>query len=167
VAVEVERDGSQRDSPFLQVGDRSVDGTVAGRVTSRDAGSVCSSVQPPAGPSWDTCRWELGRFSPDGRYLVGYSLEDGRGPRTLVLLDARTGSVVREYVARGRTEVFVRQAVWESDDTVLATVWDTDHWVVLRLGADGSRGSVPVDALEGAGDPDAPPVFLAARPRQP
>ena len=164
VAVQVDRDGTQRNSGYLKVGDRSVDGTVAGRVTSGESGSVCSSVRPPQGQGWDTCRWELGRFSPDGRFVVGSSLEDGRGPRTLVLLDARDGTLLREFAASDGTDLFVRQAVWESADSVLATVWDSDHWSVLRMGVDGSLTRLPVEGVDGAGDPDAPPVFLAARP---
>ena len=164
VAVQVERDGTQRDSGFLEVGDRTVTGTVAGRVTSGESGSVCSSVQPPQGQGWDTCRWELGRFSPDGRFLVGSSPADGRGSGTVALLDARDGTLVQEFAAPDGSDVFVRQAVWESADSVLATVWDTDQWAVLRMGLDGSLTRVPVEGLEGAGDPDAPPVFLAARP---
>ncbi len=162
--IQVDRDGTQHDAGFLRVGDRSLDGTVAGRVTSDGSGSVCSSVRPLTGPGWDTCRWELGRFSPSGRHLLGSSLEDGRGPRTVALLDARDGTVLREYAAQGTADVFVRQAVWESDDSVLATVWDTDRWSVLRLGLDGTVTRVPVDGLGDGGDADAPPVFLAARP---
>ena len=111
---------------------------------------------------WQTCNWRLGQFSPDGRYLLGYPLEDGRGPRSVALLDARNGKVVHAYVAQGRADVFVHQAVWEDEHTVLASVWDVDHWSVLRLGLDGSRSRVPVEGLDGADDPDVAPVVLGA-----
>ena len=159
--LQVDRDGTQRETRFLQLADRSVDGTLAGRVPSDDPGAVCSAVTSPGANGWETCTWQLGQFSPDGRFVLGYPLEDGRGPRSVALLDARDGTVLREYAARGRSDVFVRQAVWDTDGSVLATVWDTDHWAVLRMTVEGLISGVPVEGLDGADDPDAPPVFLA------
>ena len=129
---------------------------------SADAGSLCSAVEQPGRVRlWRTCAWQLGAFSPDERFVVGYPLGDGGGPRGIALLDAMTGAVVREYAAPGRADVFVNRAVWESTDAVLATVWDTDHWSVLRLGLDGARASVPAAGLDGADDPDSVPVVPA------
>jgi hypothetical protein len=123
--------------------------------------AACYAVRPLQGRGWDTCDWQLGRFSPDGTSILAYGPGDGRGPRSLALLDARTGEVLHAYAARGPEDVFVHQAVWESSTAVLATVWDVDHWALLRLGLDGSRVSVGADGLEGADDPDAVPVVLA------
>ena len=140
----------------------SPDHHLARSVSADGTGGLCSSVDDPDGRRlWETCDRQLGQFAPDGRFVLGYPLEDGRGPRSVALLDARDGTVLREYAAQGRSDVFVRQAVWDADGSVLATVWDTDHWAVLRMTVEGVLSSVPVEGLDGADDPDAPPVFLA------
>jgi hypothetical protein len=79
----------------------------------------------------------------------------------VALLDARTGDVLREFAARGTADVFVHQVVWEGPDVVLATVWDVDHWAVLRLAVSGLRETVGAYGIRGAHDPDAAPVVLA------
>ena len=143
----------------------SVTGELALTVSTDGLGGLCSAVTAPGGArSWRTCERRLGEFSPDGRFLLGYPLEDGPGPRSVALLDARTGTVLREYAAQGRSDVFVRQAVWDSDGSVVATVWDTDHWAVLRMTLEGQLTSLPVEGLEGADDADAAPVVLAGNP---
>jgi len=134
-------------------------------MVSADAAGACSAVTRPGGARrWRTCDWQLGGFSPDGRFVLGYPLGDGGGPRGVAVLDVRNGDVVREFLPRGAADVFVHQAVWETTGSVLATVWDVDHWSVLRLGLDGSRAAVPVVGTDGAHDPGTAPVALAPHP---
>ena len=160
-AAPPERGESIDDLPAL-VEAVSMAGELALTVSRDPAGGLCSAVVDPDGQRrWRTCDWRLGAFSPDGRFLLGYPLEDGEGVRSVALLDARDGAVVHEFLVRGRADVFVRQAAWDAGDAVLATVWDTGRWEVLRMGVDGSLASMPLEGLDGAEDRDAPPVFLA------
>ena len=69
-----------------------------------------------------SCDHGYGALTPDGRLLLGGpAYSDGLGDRELAILDAGTGEVLAEWLASG-DDTWVGDAVWESDDTVLATL---------------------------------------------
>ncbi|RLV50694.1 hypothetical protein D9V37_01630 [Nocardioides mangrovicus] len=75
-------------------------------------------------------------FSSDGRYALG--LADGSAPRTLALLDARTGGVVRTLQLPRHTRIYAPR--WEDAAHVLAIVVDSrgQRQALVRFGVDGS-----------------------------
>jgi WD40 repeat protein len=146
--------------PFQLVADVSVDGLVAGRLSTSDTGS-CSGVQSESGRMlWQTCSYTLDRFSPDGRYvLAGPAYRDGLGDSVIAVLDARTGTVVTEF-RTGRNS-FVSTSAWDTDGTVLTMLYD-HGWALMRLTPDGGVTSVSTGRI--AGSPESAPIRFAARP---
>lgn len=120
-----------------------VTGMVAGRI-SFSGGDSCSAVFDGLARSgdaeWDTCDHELGAFSPDGTHLVGLAdVPDGPSP-TLSVLDAATGEPLVDFEVTGARQrvVGIAEAVWEDDETLLATYVDGNQQYVVRLGLDGT-----------------------------
>jgi hypothetical protein len=117
------------------------DDLVAGMTSAEDTGS-CWSVRTLTSDEerWHTCDFSLGRFSPDGRYVVGYPpYRDGIGDSDIAILDARTGAVVQHWQRRGNDIGFTAQQVqWEDGHTLLTSWFEDGHWSILRLGDDGS-----------------------------
>lgn len=120
-----------------------VTGMVAGliRVTGAESCSAVVDGRARTGAEvWGTCDRQLGAFSPDGRHLVGFAdIPDGPSP-TLSILDATTGDPVIDFEvtpARHRV-VGIAQAVWEDDETLVATYVDGNQQYVVRLGLDGT-----------------------------
>ncbi|RYU15684.1 hypothetical protein [Nocardioides iriomotensis] len=86
---------------------------------------------------WDTCDYRLGRFSPDGKYVLGVDPEsDGLGGKGVTILDAETGEVVAEFQTEDRA--FMQDAIWESRSTVLAPVMQDGAWFLVRMRPDGT-----------------------------
>jgi len=138
----------------------SPEGDVAGFVSVSDDGS-CSAVTTQDGKQlWKTCDYSLGRFSPDGRYVIGRpAYLDGIGDSMVAVLDAKTGVPLVEYDTADNA--FINNTVWETDGTLLTMLYD-EGWALLRLGVDGefansSTGRIP-------GEAESPPVFFVARP---
>jgi hypothetical protein len=121
-------------------------GLVAGQTQFLGDGSCSGVTGPVAGGTllWETCDYSLGQFSPDGRYIVGLAAySDGPGSSSLSILDARTGEPVVDYRGpSGRTISGVDQAVWEDDDTVLATVTQGADQTIVRAELDGALSRV-------------------------
>jgi hypothetical protein len=122
-------------------------GLVAGQTEFLGDGSCSGVTDPLAGTKllWETCDYQLGAFSPDGRYIVGLApYSDGPGSPSLSILDARTGEPVVDY--RGpkdrQTVIGVDQVVWEDDNTVLATVEQDGEQSIVRAELDGALSRV-------------------------
>ncbi len=149
--------------PLQKLAGISPDGWLAGTVSVSDDGSCSAVFDDQWRQRWRTCDYTLGRFSPDGRYVIGRpAYLDGIGDRVLAILDARTGDVLVDARPAKDDDVFVHDAVWQPDGTVLATVWDADHWALLRLSPDGEltralRADMP-------GEAETAPVVLATTP---
>jgi hypothetical protein len=101
---------------------------------------------------WPTCDYKLGKFSSDGKYVVGVpSNTDGLGASSVAILDASNGNPVAKFQAPSGSDLFVTQTAWDADtDSVLAIAHENGSWRILRLGADGS--------LQTAAGPVAGPV---------
>lgn len=111
----------------------------------------CSAVLDPAAGRrvWQTCDYTLGRFSPDGGYVLGEDAYlDGIGNTQAAILDATDGTLLVEYVAPDRA--FTQRLVWESEATALVTVHQEGTWYLLRLRPDGTveQALDPVEADE-------------------
>jgi len=128
------------------------DGLVTGMTSVSDTGSCWVVRDVDSGNDrWDTCAFSLGRFSPDGRYVVGYpAYRDGFGDTELAILDARDGSVVAHWRTPASSQGASTQVVWE-DSNLLTTFYEDGAWHLLRLGDDGSvsQALTPVRASEG------------------
>ncbi len=86
---------------------------------------------------WDTCDYRLGRFSPDGKYVLGVDPQsDGIGTSGVTILDAENGDVVAEFETASRA--FMQDAIWESRSTVLAPVMQDGTWFLVRMRPDGT-----------------------------
>lgn len=120
-------------------GANDVTGVVSGMTEIDDlAGRYCSAVVDAAADEvvWDTCDYRLGKFSPDGKYVLGVDPQsDGLGGQQVTMLDAENGDVVAEFVVPDRS--FLQDAVWESRSTVLVPVMQ-DGWHLVRLRPDGT-----------------------------
>lgn len=141
------------------LGDRAL-----GAVSATDSGS-CSSLQDRTSGQmlWQTCENSFGALSPDGRHAYGYpAYTDGMGPKSVSIVDAVDGRELVRFADEGRTDTHVRDVVWESDSSLLLTVWDGEDrsWSVLRAGVDGTLAEVET-GLQG-GDME-PAVHLPTR----
>ncbi len=127
---------------FLNIDDASSTGLLAGLVRYDPGnGKICSAVADPATGERlaTTCDHQLGRFSPDGRLLVGGTPDaDGLGSPTVAILDAATLEPVVEFAPGKDQAGAALQAVWEDDDTVLVVYELEARQAILRLGTDGS-----------------------------
>ena len=131
-------------------------GLVAGQTQFLGDGSCSGVTDPLAGTKllWETCDYQLGAFSPDGRYIVGLApYSDGPGSPSLSILDATTGEPAVDYRGPkdGQTFIGVDQVVWEDDDTVLATVEQDGKQTIVRAELDGALSrvtpSLPTEGL--------------------
>jgi hypothetical protein len=154
--------GGVEDVPgYRSVADLSMD-WVLGTVSADDDGS-CSALESDGVRQWRTCDNSFGRASPDERYAIGLpAYLDGLGPSSVSIVDMADGRELVRYAAEGRTNTFVRQAVWESDTSLLITAWDGQDrsWSILRGGLDGSLEEVETGI---SGTETEPTVHLAAR----
>ncbi len=128
---------------------------------SETEGLVSGQISTPDGPCWavvsyltgnqtfNDCDHKLGKFSRDGRYVIGTDTGDGAGPRDLAVLDAHGGDVLVEFEQPRDGRLTLGDPVWEDDEHVLATVTDGLDSKVVRFGLDGSMevasGTVQVD----------------------
>jgi hypothetical protein len=139
-----------------------VHGLVSAQTKTNPDGSACSAVVKVSTMQhlFDTCDYTLGRFSVDGKYLIGGpSYRSGLGDTSLTILTS-AGHPVVSFKADG--DLFIRQAVWDGDrHDVLALVHQNGDWRVLRLGLDGSvtAATAPV-----AGTDTAPAFAFSATP---
>ncbi len=141
-------DGTEKGVPGLMgASGVSESGLIAGMTKSMVDGS-CSAVVRAEGfeQLWETCDFALGKFSPDGRHVIGTdAYGDGAGSRSVAVLDARTSDVVVDFEQGRDTQILLGQMVWEDNEHVLATVAEGTEWRIMRFGLDGS--------MEAATDP--------------
>lgn len=118
-------------------------GLVAGQTEFTGDGS-CSGVMDPLSRAqellWETCDFQLGAFSPDGKYVVGLApYFDGNGSPSVAMLDATTGEPVVDFVSgrTARSAAQVADVVWEDATTLVATVTQGADQYVVRATIDG------------------------------
>ena len=100
---------------------------------------------------WQAPDLTLGRFSPDGRHIVGY------GPKGSMILQAGTGTKVGDI---GTVSGFaVEDLTWEDQTHLLGTAMLNSARVVVRVGLDGSVDQHPVIRVGSFGQ-----VAFALRP---
>lgn len=115
---------------------------IAGRT---DSGGTWRSAVVDAATGeevWHKDGWTLGRFSPDGEYVIGFSGD--ADPMRIGILDADTGDVVAEVDLLHDYGLNHVQVVWE-EDSVLVSAFVMDGTdaephagALLRIGLDGS-----------------------------
>lgn len=168
--------GAKSEVRVLDNGDRRLEGLIDARGTSQRNGLVSGlasytradgwcyvvrDVTGRRGDLWRTCDFSLGRFSPNGRYvLAGPAFLNGMGDSEVAVLDARTGAVVAHWQRAGKDSAGVAaQSVWESTTTVLTPYREDGAWHLLRLDLDGrvSEATEPVPAPDA--DTPAPWTF--------
>ena len=149
---------------LLSVNGLSPDGSLSG-VTSIDqnAGGSCSVVLAPDGEeAWETCDHMLGQFSPDGRYVIGHpAYQSGIGDASVAILDARTGELMAEFQNSEEHQSFINDVVWDSDNTLLATVFEEGSWSLMRMTPAGELSTVLADLGD---DMDEVPLQLSTQP---
>ena len=155
---------SDQVADLRSVGGVSKDGWVDGVVSADDFGSCSVMLDQDAREQWRTCDYTLGRFSPDGKYVLGHpAYRDGIGDGSVAILDARSGKVLVDYKNDRQAQAFINNAVWDTDGTVLATVFARGSWSLLRLTPQGDLSLV--DDLGALGsDMDQVPLVLETRP---
>jgi hypothetical protein len=157
--------GDERRLPgLLAVGGTSpVEPLLSGQVSVDDQGSCWVVREVPTGRDlWRTCDFSLGRFSPDGAFVMGHpAYRDGAGDSEVAILDAHTGDVVAHWRSTRDGQGFAQRLAWEDDDTLLATVFERGSWSMLRLDRDGS---VTTALGPEEGDLDHGPWSFTTRP---
>jgi WD40 repeat protein len=154
-------------SPFpdlLSIGGIAPDGTLSGVASVSEDLSACSVVlgRDWARQEWSTCDYSLGKFSPDGRYVIGHpAQQSGIGDASVAILDARTGDLLAEFQNSEEHQSFINDVVWDSDSTLLATVFEDGWWQLMRMTPQGELSSVLPNLGE---DPDDVPLQLATQP---
>jgi hypothetical protein len=124
--------------PLIRVADAAADRRLAGLTSVDDLGSCSGVVAEDPEPVWETCDHTLTRFSPDGTRILGTDAYlDGFGQRSVVFLDAADGTVLHQFLSRGRGATVI-QTAWEDSAHVLAVVYERGRWSIVRLGVDGS-----------------------------
>lgn len=121
-------------------------GMIAARTNLEDGRSCAATFDGGARaqePLWTDCERTLADFNVDGSLVI--AIPDGDqgsdGPRRGVsILDATTGASLVDFeVTGGRDRVVgIAEAVWEGDETLLATYVDGNQQYVVRLGLDGT-----------------------------
>ena len=134
-----------------------VNGLIAVRVEDSRDGSCFAVVDATTlQPTWGTCEYRLGSFSPDGRYVMAAAADsDGIGPSSLSVLDALTGDLVADFSSRGRQVVALIRPAWESPDAIVATASEGNITTMVRLAVDGTLEEV-ADPVEGSAYDDVP-----------
>ena len=140
---------------FVSVGDATAT-RVLGTVSVADDTSSCSALHDASGQVWRSCDNSFGPMSSDGRYAVGYpSQTDGLGPKSVSIVDLRDGRELVRFADDSRTDTHVHtEVVWESDTSLLVSVWDGEDrsWTLLRATVDGSlevvASGLPGDDVE-------------------
>jgi hypothetical protein len=123
---------------LIRVSDVAPDERLLGLVSVDDLGSCSAVVGDEPGPLWETCDHTLTQFSPDGARILGTDAYlDGFGQRSVVFLDAADGTVLHQFLSRGRGATVI-QTAWEDAEHVLAVVYERGRWSIVRLGVDGS-----------------------------
>lgn len=126
-------------APIQNVTGLAPDGALAGIVSVSDTGSCSQVIDDDWSMRWETCKFSLDRFSPNGRYVLARSAYlDGLGDSQVTILDAQTGDVVVSYQTARDSESFVADVAWEDDSHVLATGQEDGVWRILRLDLDGN-----------------------------
>ncbi len=152
---------------LLKVNGVAPNGDISAVVSADDQGS-CSIVQRADSYKmrWSTCDYTLGKFSPDGKYVIGRpAYLDGIGDGFVAILDAKDGTVLADFrPAEGADFTFLNNAAWDVDDTLLATVWEKDHWSLMRLAPDGGLFNTSRGGLANGTNMDSVPLFFATRP---
>ena len=95
-------------------GANDVTGVVSGMTEIDDVGGrYCAAVVTAETDTvvWETCEYRLGRFSPDGRYVLGVDPQsDGLGSQGVTILDAEDGEVVAELTLPDGS--FMQDGTW-------------------------------------------------------
>lgn len=141
-------DGEVEELPWIDqaVSASPVTGMIAARTFVED-GRSCAAIfdggnRAPE-PLWTDCERTLGDFSPGGALVIaipdGGRASDGPRPRVSIL-DATTGASLVDFEVTGAQErvVGIAEAVWEDEQTLLATYVDGNQLYVVRLGLDGT-----------------------------
>lgn len=125
---------------FTSIDGVSEGGLVAGQVSYDTSGSAYGVLDTRTGARlWETRKFSLGAFSPDGRHLIaGIPDYDGWGSPSLAILDARTHEVVAQFAGPKDRVAGVTQAAWEDADSVIAAYVDGASMAIVRANLDGS-----------------------------
>lgn len=150
---------------LLTVQGVSPDRQLTGVISATDEGSCSALLGSDGTRAWRTCDHTLGRFSPDGRLVLGHpSYQDGLGDGTIAILDVQTGEVLVEASTGPDTPTVVFDSAWESDRAVVMLVWEQGEWDVLRLTADGELTNITAGTLPETQSEIDPPIWLSAQP---
>lgn len=150
---------------FLSLGGQSPDGLLSGIVSRAEDNSVCSAV---LGENWDkqlweTCDYALGKFSPDGRYVIGHPAnQSGFGDASVAILDARTGDLVAEFSNSRENPASIFDVTWDADSTLVATVFESGTWALMRMTPEGELSLMR--ETTGDEDPADVPIVFATQP---
>jgi hypothetical protein len=136
----VDGDGTTHDVAGPLVKMANVDrGRLVGYTSIRDLDTCSALVDAGGGIGWKSCRNSLDAFSPDGALvLAGPQQRDGIGDGVIAMYDAATGDRLFNRVNTLKSQAFLMRAVWEDDSHALASVFQANHWSIVRFGADGS-----------------------------
>jgi hypothetical protein len=81
--------------------------------------------------------WQLGQFSNDGKYVLGYQPGDGVGTDRTAIFEAATGGMVVELPS-SPLAITLGRSVWDFDDTVLATATGDNGSALVRFDLRGN-----------------------------
>lgn len=137
------------DPPPIKVTDAAPDGLRTIQKSYSDDGS-CNGIYDASSSAYvfETCKNYLLGLNPSGSHVVATSAYfDGIGLGYLAIFDTAGTEVVR--IAPG-TQGFVNGSfMWEDDDSLLATVYQSGKWSIWRLGVDGSKEQIVGPSSEG------------------
>jgi hypothetical protein len=132
----------------IKVNDADASGLVTVQNKSTIDGSCGGVYDGNAGEYlWETCDYYLYAFSPDSLHVdATHAYLDGAGNSYAAILATTTGTEVARVEP---PEGLIRQTVWQDDEHLLATVYDTEGWSIYRLGVDGSIEQVVGPSTKG------------------
>ncbi len=159
VVVSMSSGGTLEELPgFLRASDVS-EGMLLGMVSVDEfEPSTCSVLQDlsTGEKAWRSCDNSFGAISPDGRWAIGFpSYTDGLGPKSVSVVDMADGRERVRFADTSETTTTVFDVRWESDSSLLLTLWDgqDNRWRLLRAELDGTLTDIDAGLEDVRDDP--------------
>jgi hypothetical protein len=129
-----------RIGPMLHVSDVNQQGRLTGLVSrATTTAPTCWAVFTPRGHrAWQTCRYRLDTFSPDGHRVLAERSQARWDSVSRFALLRHDGTVARAYAFAPGPRRSLTRLTWEDSHHVLGVLRAAGAWSIVRIGTDGT-----------------------------